>query len=486
MEEKGEKVLFVTAEAIPFASSGGLGEVASSLPAALCAKGADVRVVMPLYRTVGQQYRREMTTLYESTVPVAWRQEYCGIRMLQYNGVIYYFIDNEHYFGRTAMYGCYDDGERYAFFCRAVCEMMWQVHFFPDVLHANDWQCALSVIYLRQFYRDRPGYGSVRTLYTIHNIEYQGVFGTENYTDLFGLDRQLYGDLLYHGDLNLTKGAIVCADRVSTVSPRYAQEICTAGYAEGLHHILEQYRYKLCGILNGIDTRSYDPAQDSALPVRYTADDPDGKAHNKSHLQQELGLPISQNTFLIAMISRLVPHKGLDLVSCVIREVLCADVQFVVLGTGDRRYEQFLCDLQSQYPQKVRSIQRFDRELSRRIYAGADLFLMPSRSEPCGLSQMIASRYGTVPLVRETGGLADSVRWYDRESGEGNGFTFASYNAHDMLHVIWQALGVYLYDRDRWQALSRKIMEIDFSWSRSAESYLSLYRNMTAADKIRL
>ncbi len=469
-------VLYVTPEAVPFAVSGGLGEVASSLPRALRARETDIRVVMPLYRAVDARYRAKMTKLCEFSVPVAWRQEYCGVHTAVHGGVTFYFLDNERYFGRDSLYGCCDDGERFAFFGRAVCEMLWRIPFFPDILHANDWQSALSIIYYRQFYRDRPGYGGIRTLYTIHNIEYQGVYAKELYTDLFGLESSLCGDLWYRGDLNLTKGAVVCADRVSTVSPRYAREICTPGYSEGLCGILEKYKGKLSGILNGIDTSLYDPAADPALPVHYTPSDLEGKAYNKACLQQELGLPVSPDSFLIIVVSRLVAHKGLDLVACVIREVLGADVQLAVLGTGDPRYEQFLGDLCGQYPDQVRTVLRYDGLLARRMYAGGDLLLMPSRAEPCGLSQMIASRYGTVPLVRETGGLADTVRPYLRETGEGNGFTFANYNAHDMLHVIWQALGVYLYDREKWNALVRKIMEIDFSWKRAAERYAALYR----------
>lgn len=473
--EKTPKILYVSAEVSPFAASGGLADVASALPISLRARGVDIRVVMPLYRCIGRSLRDTMTHVCSLTVPVAWRQEGCRVMRAERRGVTYYFIENERYFGRPELYGYYDDGERFAFFCRAVCEILPHLDFFPDVLHANDWQCALSVIYLRQFYRTRPAYSHIRSVYTIHNIEYQGIYRQEAYTDLFGLRSDLLGDILYHGQLNLTKGAVVCAERVTTVSPRYAQEICTPGYSEGLHHILGQYRYKLCGILNGIDEQAFDPRTDRALPVLYGADDPEGKAFNKAALVQELGLPSVHDSFVIAMVSRLVAHKGMDLVCCAVREILRAQVQLVVLGTGDGNYEQFFRDLQAAYPHQVRAILRFDRNLSRRIYAGSDLLLMPSRSEPCGLSQMIASRYGCVPLVRETGGLADTVRPYDRNSGEGNGFTFSRYDAGDLLHAVWEAFGVYRYEREKWNALVRKIMEIDFSWNRSAASYLHLY-----------
>ncbi len=476
------KILFVGAEAMPFAATGGLGDVMGSLPAAMKAADpdSDIRVVMPLYGAVKELWRQQMTTEAVFDVKLAWRNIYCGIKSLVKDGVTYYFIDNEYYFNRDTLYGHYDDGERYAFFCMAALELIERTGFFPDILHAHDWQSALSVVYLNHLYRMRPGYESIKTVFTIHNIEYQGKYDFGILYDVFSLNNECHGVMEYDGCINLMKGAIVCADIVSTVSPRYAEEIRSPQYAHGLEHIIRQSEGKLRGILNGIDYTYYDPANDDVIEETFSADHMAGKVANKLALQRKLGLPENPDVPMLAIISRLAAHKGVDIVSEMAYSLLqYNDVQFVVLGKGEYRYEQFFRGLERDFPGKARALIEYDRDLSKRIYAAADIFVMPSASEPCGLSQMIASRYGAIPVVRETGGLYDSIKGYWEKDGElmGNGFTFAGYSAAELLDRIGAAVDLW-YDGEKRNRFVEKIMRVDFSWSVSAKSYFDMYNSI--------
>lgn len=465
------KILFVASEARPFIATGGLADVIGSLPQALATDPEyDVRVIIPLYSDVKAELRRKMAFLGNIYVPLSWRNQYCGVFTCCENGVTYYFVDNEYYFKRPGCYGYYDDGERFAFFSRSVMEILPFIGFYPDVLHCHDWQAALAAVYLKTVYCKRPEYQFIRALFTIHNIEYQGKFSLDILGDLFGISDEYRYLVEYDGCINLMKAAIECSERFSTVSPTYANEIKTAEYAHGLQDIIRRNEGKLVGILNGIDVLSYDPASDKALFANFTAESLDNKAVCKAELQKMLGLPV-KDVPIIAMISRLVSHKGLELVKTVAEDILHEDVQFVLLGTGDFAYEEYFKDLGIRYEGKASINIAFNGDLSRKIYSGADMFLMPSVSEPCGLSQMIASRYATVPIVRETGGLYDSIKPYGTG---GNGFTFSSCNAYDMLYVIHEALDLYKKN-DEWKALMRKAATTDFSWARSANDYKDLY-----------
>ena len=476
-----KKILFAGAEAMPFAATGGLGDVLGSLPAALAAKGdVDVRVALPLYGAVSEDWRRKMTQEAVFYVKLSWREQYCGVYSLKQNGVTYYFIDNEYYFKRPALYGFYDDGERYAYYCMAVMELMTRLDFFPDVLHAHDWQAALTVVYLNCLYRHRPGYGNIRTVFTIHNIEYQGKYDFSILSDVFALGENEHTLMEHSGCINLMKAAIECADRVTTVSPRYAEEIRTPEYAHGLEYSLCAAQGKLCGILNGIDYDYYDPKNDKTIAAKYSSRGMAGKLTNKRALQKETGLPERDDVPLLSVISRLASHKGLDLVTgCIYDIVQHHDVQLVVLGKGEAHYEQFFTDLQNHFPDKVRAIITYDRDLSKRIYAATDIFLMPSKSEPCGLSQMIASRYGAIPVVRETGGLYDSIKpyWEKGKTIYGNGFTFANYSAYELKERTEAALALWR-DEEKRKKLVTKIMKTDFSWGASAEKYIELYEGL--------
>ena len=472
MESK-RKILFVASEARPFIATGGLADVIGSLPQALAKDPKyDIRVVLPLYSDIKPEWRRKMSFLGNIYVPLSWRNQYCGVFKCELDGVTFYFIDNEYYFKRPGCYGYYDDGERFAFFSRSVMEIMSFIGFYPDVLHCHDWQAALAAIYLKTNYCKRPEYQYIRALFTIHNIEYQGKYSLDILEDLFGIS---YADaylLEYQGCINLMKGAIECCERFSTVSPTYAKEIQTAQYAHGLQDIICNNASKLTGILNGIDVNAYNSETDKALFANYTADNLDGKQICKAELQKMLNLPV-KDVPVIAMITRLVAHKGLDLVKAVAEDILHEDVQFVLLGTGDATYENYFRALGEAYEGKVSANIAFNGDLSKKIYSGADIFLMPSVSEPCGLSQMIASRYATVPVVRETGGLYDSIKPY---GAGGNGFTFASCNPYDMLYVIHEALDTYK-NKKAWKDLMKKAATTDFSWQRSAEDYKALYED---------
>ena len=469
------KVLYVASEALPFMASGGLGDVAGSLPGALRKRLIGCRVVMPMYDTIKQELKDKMKFLTSISVPVAWRRQYCGIFEAKANGVIYYLLDNQYYFKRDTIYGHYDDAERFAFFSRAVLEMLPHIDFRPDIIHCNDWQSALTPVYYTTMYSKDPWYQGIKTVFTIHNIQYQGTYGKEIIGDVIGLEGNA-NILEYDGDVNFMKGAIECADKVTTVSPSYANEILDPWYSHGLDTILRERSWKLQGILNGIDTVNYDPETDENIFAAYSAADNANKQLNKAGLQENMGLPVRDDVPVIGLVSRLVDHKGLDLVKAVLEEMLCTmDIQFVVLGSGDWQYESFFKEMADKYRDKMAIRIGFVPSLARKIYAGADLFLMPSKSEPCGLSQMVALRYGTVPIVRETGGLRDSIQ--DSGDGKGNGFTFKSYNAHDMLDAIRRALGAYS-DRGYWQTLVQRALDCDCSWGKSANEYIKMYNQL--------
>ena len=470
------KVLYASSEALPFAASGGLADVAGSLPQALRRRRVACRVVMPLYGTVSEELRKNMKFITSIMVPVSWRRQYCGIFEAKAGGVIYYLLDNEYYFKRNTLYGHYDDGERFAFFSRAILEILPYIDFKPDIIHCNDWQTALVPVYYSTIYASREGYTGIKTVFTIHNIQYQGQYGAEILGDVFGLGEE-FTSLLRFGDcLNLMKGGIECADKVTTVSKTYAGEILDPWFSHGLDPILRNRSYKLSGILNGIDTKSYDPETDKDVFFNYSAKEPENKAKNKAALQELFSLPVRADVPIVGIVSRLVAHKGLDLIKRVMWELLgSTDMQLVVLGSGDWEYESFFKELASAFPDKVGLRLGFIPDMARKIYAGSDMFLMPSKSEPCGLSQMVALRYGSIPIVRETGGLKDTVT--DSGDGSGNGFTFKSYDAYDMLDAIRRALAAY-GNPEHWSTLVERALKCDNSWGRSAREYIALYNSL--------
>ena len=469
------KVLFASSEAYPFAMSGGLADVAGALPKALRKRFVGCRVVLPLYGTISEEMRQKMTFITSITVPVSWRRQYCGIFEAHVDGVIYYLIDNQYYFKRDSLYGHYDDAERFAFFSRAVLEMIPHIGFTPDVIHCNDWQTALIPVYLNAFYRYDERYKKIKTVFTIHNIQYQGKYGYELIGDVLGLPEGYSRVVEYDNCINFMKGGIQEADRVTTVSPTYAKEILDPYYSHGLDGILKDLSDKVSGIVNGIDTEVYNPETDENIFANFSAEEMDKKVLNKTELQKELSLPVREDVPVIGIVTRLVKHKGLDLVKHVFEDILKADVQFMILGSGEWEFESFFNEMAQKYPQKVAFKMGFIPALARKIYAGADIFLMPSQSEPCGLAQMVALRYGTIPIVRETGGLADTIK--DSGDNEGNGFTFKSYNAHDMLETVWRALQGYS-NKQGFATLKKRAMECDNSWGKSAGEYIKLYKQI--------
>ena len=470
------KVLYIASEALPFAASGGLADVAGSLPKAMRNRLVGCRVVLPLYESVPQEMRDNMKFLTSLSVPVAWRRQYCGVFEAKVDGVIYYLLDNQYYFKRQGMYGHYDDAERFAFFSRAVLEMLPHIGFKPDVLHANDWQSALVPLFYSIFYATREGYEGIKTVLTIHNIQYQGKYGMELMEDVLGIPPEHRSLVEYDGCCNFMKAGIETADRVTTVSPTYAQEILDPWFSWGLDPILNARSWKLHGILNGIDTDGYNPETDPNVYENYTVETVEaGKAANKKALQERLCLPVRPDVPLIGMVTRLTSHKGLDLVKYIVDDLLQRDVQMVVLGSGEWVYENFFREVQNRYPDKFNYCVGFIPELARKIYAGVDIFLMPSKSEPCGLAQMVAARYGTLPVVRETGGLKDSI--IDCGNEGGFGFTFKTYNADDMLAAIDRALGAYANKPDL-KLLRERCMTEDFTWGRSANTYIRMYKEM--------
>ncbi len=469
------KVLFCASEALPFSATGGLADVAGSLPKALRKRLVSCSVVLPLYDTIPQELKDSMTFITSISVPVAWRRQYCGIFEAKIDNVTYYFIDNHYYFKRHGLYGHFDDAERFAFFSRAILEMLPHIDVKPDIIHTNDWQTALVPIYYRLFYANEEWYKGIKMLFTIHNIQYQGQYGMGILPDVFGvLDQDAYL-LEWEGCVNVMKGAIESAHWVSTVSQTYSNEIKDPWFSHHLDPILRERAWKLSGILNGIDQDTYNPETDKDVFVNFNIDTLDKKIENKLKLQERVGLKQDADVPLIAMVTRLVSHKGLDLVREAVDNVMqYTNSQFVILGSGDFEYEMFFRECQERYPERFSIVVGFIPELSKKIYAGADIFLMPSKSEPCGLSQMISLRYGTIPVIRETGGLKDSIT--DCRDGEGNGYTFKTYNSGDMLNSLHAAIHNYNENKEEWQTLVKRAMECDNSWVKSANEYIKLYK----------
>lgn len=474
------KIMYVASECAPFVKTGGLGDVAGSLPKALAENGHDVRVFCPLYSAIDQHYKEKFKYRKNAYIRLGWRHQYCGIFEYVSDDVTYYFIDNEYYFSRVHVYGEYDDAERFAYFSKAVLEVLQELEWKPDVINCNDWQTALVPVYYNLMYSAHPFYGNIKTVFTIHNIEFQGRYGREILEYVLGIDDVHFrsGFMDMDGDVNLMKAAIVASTAVTTVSPTYAEEIKTPYYGYRLDSVLRLNSYKLHGILNGIDTEEFNPMTDSKIFQNYGPRTPAKKVQNKLELLELCGLEGTAETPVIGIISRFTEQKGLDLIQAVLPQILEQDIRMIVLGTGDVRYEQMFIDAKRRYSSKISVSIMFSGDLANRIYAGSDMFLMPSKFEPCGLAQMIALRYGTIPIVRETGGLKDTVQAYVDYEGTGNGFTFASYNAHDMLHVIEEACNVYRTNKKAWRSLSVQGMKQDFSWNASASKYIELYESI--------
>ncbi len=480
-------ILFAASECVPFIKTGGLADVTGALSVTLAQKGHDVRVMVPLYATIPEEYVHQMHHVIDFDVQLGWRKQYCGIEELKMDGVTYYFVDNKYYFGRSYVYGLGgDEYERFGFFCRAILNALPLLDFQPNIIHANDWQTGMVPALLKIQYAHLPFFANIKTVYTIHNLQYQGVFGIDQFKDIFSLSDDVFtADKLEHfGCASFMKAGLVYADEITTVSPSYAEEIQTAYYGERLDGLLRAKRNHLSGVLNGIDIKDYNPAADKNLAANYSADAPENKALCKRALQEMLGLEVREGVPVIGMVGRLTSQKGLDLIDFILGELMQEDVQLVVLGMGDARYFNLFSWAEQHYQGRIAARFQMDQPLAHRIYAGADMFLMPSKFEPCGLSQMIALRYGTVPIVRETGGLRDTVLSYNDANGAGNGFTFFNYNAHDMLYTIRRALYFYHNRRDIWTLLMRRGMEGDYSWNHSAETYLSLYASMTGVQPV--
>lgn len=477
---KKMQIVFASAECAPFVKTGGLGDVAGSLPAALVRAGAEVIVMVPKYATIKDEYKAQMEHFADFYVSLSWRNEYCGLEKLEHDGVTYMFVDNEHYFARDYPYGFFDDGERFAFFSKAITESLQHLPegFECDILHCNDWQTALAPVFLREFYQGLPLYDRVKTVFSIHNVAFQGQFSDTVMEDILGMAHipaaatQLRCDAC---SINYMLGALHYADAITTVSPTYASEIQTPEFGEGLDGVLRERSYALQGILNGIDVVGFDPATDKRIAANYTVDDRAGKAICKAKLQEELGLEIRDDRPLMVMVTRLTRQKGMDLVMYALDRILSGGVQVAVLGTGDRDYEDGLRYFQGKYPGTMAARIEFDPALSQRMYAAADMFLMPSKFEPCGLSQIIAMRYGTLPIVRETGGLKDTVQPYNEFTGEGTGFSFSHFNGDEMGDAVFRAARLFWDNREAWNQLVTQAMSQDFSWTRSADKYLDLY-----------
>lgn len=477
---KKMQIVFASAECAPFVKTGGLGDVAGSLPAALVRAGAEVIVMVPKYATIKDEYKAQMEHFADFYVSLGWRNEYCGLEKLEHDGVTYMFVDNERYFARDYPYGFFDDGERFAFFSKAITESLQHLpaDFECDILHCNDWQTALAPVFLREFYQGLPLYDRVKTVFSIHNVAFQGQFSDTVMEDILGVAHipaaatQLRCDAC---SINYMLGALHYADAITTVSPTYASEIQTPEFGEGLDGVLRERSYALQGILNGIDVAAFDPATDKRIAANYTVDDRSGKAVCKAKLQEELGLEVRDDRPLMVMVTRLTRQKGMDLVMYALDRILSGGVQVAVLGTGDRDYEDGLRYFQDKYPGTMAARIEFDPALSQRMYAAADMFLMPSKFEPCGLSQIIAMRYGTLPIVRETGGLKDTVIPYNEFTGEGTGFSFTNFNGDEMGDAVFRAARLFWDNREAWNQLVTQAMSQDFSWTRSADKYLDLY-----------
>lgn len=474
------KILLATSEAAPYIKTGGLGDVAAALPKALAeSPNTEVYVFLPYYKAIKDNPEFEIEYLTNFTISLSWRNVYCGLfrAVSKKKKLQYYFIDNEYYFYRDGCYGHYDDGERFAFYSKAILESLQHLDWYPDVIHANDWQTALVPVLLRAFYMGVEKYRPIKTLFTIHNMEYQGRFPDSFVDEVLGLPEDWKGTMNFDTCTNLMKAAIHTADQVSTVSQTYANEIQDPYFAHGLHDVLRQHAYKLSGVVNGIDTEVFNPESDPFIPVNFTAGTLEKKAENKKFLQERLGLAVREDAPIVIMITRLVGHKGVDLVQAVMDDLMWDDLQMVVIGTGEAQYENMFRAYAGNFPDKMSANIVFDNTLAHQAYAGADLVLMPSKQEPCGLTQLIAMRYGTIPIVRETGGLYDTVPAYDIETGEGNGFTFKSYNAHDMLGAVRRAVELF-HDKEHWTALQKSVMNYDSSWKRSVQEYLDIFHSL--------
>lgn len=481
---KTNNVLFITTEAVPFAATGGMGEVCTALPRALNrTKKTDARIMLPLYEDVAYRFKPDMTFVCNITVQLSWRNQYCGLFKLEYEGVTYYFIDNEYYFKRPNLYGYYDDAERFAFFSKAALELIPHLDFKPDILHSNDHLTALVPIYYKLEYAQRPEYAHIKNVFTVHNINYQGVYPPVIAGDVFGISERDLPLVEFNGKINLDKGAIEACDMITTMSPQYAREIRLPEYSCGLDGVLIKHRDKLVGILNGIDTDEYDPKTSPSLFVNYDADSLELKKRNKLELQRMMSLPEDEDIPVVGMVARMVPSNGYDILRKSINKVgpdgniLDTNIQLIIIGQGDADIEGYLSHIQNMYDRRVRAVITYNRDLAIKLYAAADIFLIPARTEPCGLTQMAACRFGTVPIVRATGGLIDSIVNCEK-SANGNGFMFEEYDSDVMDKTITRAVSMYYYHKDDWRKLQKRCMSTDFSWRKSADKYTELYRSL--------
>ncbi|WP_027406918.1 glycogen synthase GlgA [Anaerovibrio sp. RM50] len=474
------KVLYVVSEAVPFIKTGGLADVAGSLPKYLKAEGVDARVILPKYSNIPEEFRNLMEHVGDITVPVSWREKYAGVDKLEYEGVTYYFVDNQEYFYRDGLYGYYDDAERFSFFSRAVLNLLPTMDFWPDIINSNDWHAALVNVFLKLEHQGDSRYENIKTVFSIHNLKYQGIFDKNIMGDVLGLDWKYFnnGDLEFNDCVNFMKGGIVYADKISTVSRTYAQEIQYEFFGENLDGLLRSRSEDIRGIVNGIDNSVFNPATDKYLYENFDIHSLDKKLNNKEKLQEQLGLPVNRGVPMLAMVSRLVENKGIELIIRILDELLThEECQFVILGTGDKVYEDWFRELQWRFPTKVSVNIFFSNDLAQKIYGSADFFLMPSIYEPCGIGQMIALRYGTVPIVRETGGLKDTIRPFNKYDNTGNGYTFANINAHDLMYCIKRALTEY-DNIQIWHMLQRNAVKSNFDWKKSASEYIDMYNKL--------
>jgi len=473
------KVMFAVSECVPFIKSGGLADVAGSLPKELVKQGTEVTVIMPKYKDIPEKYLGDLEKVMDFRVQVGWRNQYCGIEKLQQDGITFYFIDNEYYFNRQGLYGYFDDGERFSFFNRAVLESLSYLSYYPDIIHCHDWHTAMIPFMLNVDYKWRREYSQIKTVFTIHNLQFQGIMPRGALGDLLNIndDHFTTDQLEFYGNVNFMKAALVASDKVTTVSPTYMNEIQTDYYGEKLNQLLELRQSDLTGIINGIDEEVYNPATDDVIIQKYSNTNISGKVANKLHIQKMFGLKEDESIPVISMITRLTSQKGLELVRHVFHEIMEENVQFLVLGTGDPEFENFFREMEFKYPDKCKAYIGFDENLAHKLYAGADLFLMPSKFEPCGLGQLIALQYGNIPIVRETGGLNDTVYSYNESTNSGNGFSFTNFNAHDMLYTIRRALQIY-QDKDVWSTIVKNAMTMDNSWAQSAFKYNQLYAEL--------
>ena len=475
------KVLFAAGEAAPFFKTGGLGDVAHALPKELIKQGVDIRVVLPYYSSMPEKYKEMAEDVLHFSVKVGWRDVYCGVKSLLLEGVTYYFIDNQDYFNRPSLYGYWDDGERFGFFSMAVIEMMEKINFIPDVVHVNDWHTAMIPVLLVDKYHWVQAYQNIRKVITIHNIQFQGIYDPAILSTVFDTGMNIFHDngVGFFGNVNYLKGGINFSDVVTTVSPTYANEIQTAAFGNGLEGVLQLNNWKIRGIINGIDYELNNPETDEKIPYHFSIDDREGKELNKLSLQEKVGLPVDKDIPLISCVSRLTDQKGFQLVEEKMEELLNSrNVQVLILGTGERRYEHSFAYFQNKYPNQIKAVLDFDVELAQQIYASSDLFLMPSAFEPCGLSQMMSLRYGTLPIVHETGGLKDTVIPYNIATGEGTGFSFYEFNGYTMLGTIYRALDVYENQPKAWECLVEQGMNADFSWEKPAKKYIEIYESL--------